>query len=226
VLYQSCRTLALGILRLVFRIRATGLENVPGEGPAILASNHISLFDPPVVGAPIRRPIHFMAKTELFRIPGFGALIRGLNAHPVDRSGSDAAALRLALRILGDGGVLLLFPEGTRGDGRTLQRAQAGTGMLAALSGAPVVPVYVTGTGQVLPKGAVMPRVARISVAYGPPLAFGRAKGKGRYQTISDEIMAAIGRLRDGHRQEAVASTVSLSMARTVPERLSAGRIH
>lgn len=226
MLYTSCRTLILGILRLVFRIRTTGLEHVPKAGPAILASNHLSLFDPPVVGASVRRPLHFMAKAELFRIPVLGALISSLNAHPVDRSGSDAAAMRVAMRILEEGGALVVFPEGTRGEEGRLGRARAGTGMLAARSGAPVIPVLVSGTSRVLPRGAVVPRLARISVVYGAPLHFARERGKTRYQTISDEIMAAIGRLRDGRDEVEVTSAVLDSTVRTVPGGISAGRIH
>ena len=92
-----------------------GADRVPREGRLLLASNHLSVLDPALIGAVLPRELDYMAKTELFRIPGFGALIRRLNAHPVDRSGSDSAALRLALRLLGDGRAVLVFPEGTRG---------------------------------------------------------------------------------------------------------------
>ena len=228
--YASCRALTHGILRLVFRLEAAGVGYVPTEGPAILASNHLSLFDPAVVGAPLARELHYMAKAELFRVPLFGGLIRALNAHPVDRSGSDAAALRLALRLLDDGQALLVFPEGTRGAEPHFGHAQAGAGMLAALSRAPVVPVLLAGTGRVLPRGAVWPRPARISVTYSRPLRFGKERGKARYQAISDEIMAAIGRLRDDRRPVKVTSSaaarVTQMMAQTDPGNLSPGRIH
>ena len=198
MLYALMRRTAHAALRVGFHFRAIGLENVPPEGPAVLAANHTSFFDPPAVGAPLRRELHFLAKVELFRVPGLGGFLRRLNAHPVDRSGSDAAALRLALRLLTEGQALVLFPEGTRGHGDALRPAQAGTGMLVALSGAPVVPVYVQGTRQALPRGAVVPRASRITVTYGAPLHFRRERGRARYQAISDAIMAAIGRIKAG----------------------------
>jgi 1-acyl-sn-glycerol-3-phosphate acyltransferase len=196
VLYTVLKPLTRALFRLWFRVTAQGLENVPREGPVLLASNHLSVLDPPLVGSIVPRTVDFMAKAELFRIPGFGALIRRLYAHPVERSGSDAAALRLALRLLEEGRVLLVFPEGTRGVEGRLGGARAGAGMLAAMSGAPVVPVYVQGTGRALPRGARFPRRVPISVRFGAPLQFSRGSGKGRYQEVSEAIMAAIGRLK------------------------------
>jgi 1-acyl-sn-glycerol-3-phosphate acyltransferase len=196
VLYHLVRWLAWRAFRLGFRARAVGLEHVPPRGALLLASNHVSVLDPPAVGASLVRPIHFLAKAELFKVPGLGWLIRRLNSHPVERDGADAGALRLAAGLLKAGQGLLVFPEGTRGDGLTLARGRAGVGMLAAMSGVPVVPVYVSGTAQALPKGAAWPRPARVRIAFGPALRFERERGKERYQSISDEIMAAIGRLK------------------------------
>ena len=196
MLYEILKPLTFLALRGLFHLRAIGVENVPREGPVLLAANHVSLLDPPVVGAGAPRPLQFMAKAELFRVPLFGRLIRALNAHPVERDGADAGALRHALLLLREGKALLVFPEGTRGIPGSLQRGRPGAGMLAALSEAPVVPVYVEGTGHVLPRGARGLRRAPITVRYGPPLRFGRERGKRRYQEVSDQIMAAIGRLK------------------------------
>ena len=196
MLYQLLKALIFAALRLFFRFRAVGREHVPREGTVLLASNHVSLLDPPVVGAGAPRPLHFMAKAELFRTPLLGPLIRRLNAHPVERDGADAGALRHALLLLREGHALLVFPEGTRGTEGRLQPGRPGAGMLAALSEAPVVPVYVQGTGYALPRGASRPRRAPITVRYGPALRFERGRGKHRYQEISDQIMAAIGRLK------------------------------
>jgi 1-acyl-sn-glycerol-3-phosphate acyltransferase len=193
VLYDSLKLLARVVLRLFFGLRTIGVENVPREGAVLLASNHVSLLDPPAVGAGLPRRIHYMAKAELFRMPFVGALVRRLNAYPVEREGADAAALRHALLLLKGGQGLLVFPEGTRGTEGRLQPGRAGTGMLAALSEAPVVPVYVQGTGRALPRGASRPHV---TVRYGRPLQFQRGRGRHRYQEISEEIMAAIGRLK------------------------------
>ncbi len=196
MLYAVLKPLAVGAARACFRIRARGAEGVPRQGPLLLAANHSSVLDPPLVGVVLPRELDFLAKAELFRVPLFGALIRRLNAHPVERAGSDAAALRMALRLLAKGRALLVFPEGTRGPEGRLRPARPGTGMLAALSGAPVVPVFIEGSGHALPRGAVLPRPHRVTVSFGAPLRFTAARGKTQYQAISDEIMAAIGRLQ------------------------------
>ena len=160
--YEVVKLLVLGILRCCFLLKVEGREHVPTAGPLILAANHTSFLDPPTVGASTRRPLYYLAKAELFRIPLFGALIRRVNARPVERGGNDAAALRLALRLLGEGKALLLFPEGTRGVEGGFGPAKAGTGMLALMSGAPVIPIYVRGTGVALPRGRLVPRPARL----------------------------------------------------------------
>ncbi len=196
MLYRLLKLLILAVLRTFFRYRTVGAEHVPREGAVLLASNHVSVLDPPVVGVGAPRPLHFMAKAELFRVPLLGALIRRLNSHPVEREGADAGALRHALLLLRQGHALLVFPEGTRGTEGCLQPGRPGAGMLAALSEAPVVPVYVQGSGYALPRGASRPRRSAITVRYGPALRFEHARGKHRYQEISDQIMAAIGRLK------------------------------
>jgi 1-acyl-sn-glycerol-3-phosphate acyltransferase len=226
VLYAILKPLIRWFGRVWFRLSVVGADRVPREGQLLLASNHLSVLDPALIGSVMPRQLDYMAKTELFQIPGFGALIRRLNAHPVDRSGSDSAALRLALRLLGDGRAVLVFPEGTRGVEGALQPARAGAGMLAALSGAPVMPVYIQGTGRALPKGAALPRPARVTVAFGEPIRFAKTRGRTRYQDASDEIMAAIGRLKaetDGKRPAASGVT---GTDRTTPGRALAGRIH
>jgi 1-acyl-sn-glycerol-3-phosphate acyltransferase len=196
MLYRILKALTYVVLRCLFGLRTFGADNVPREGAVLLAANHTSALDPPVVGAGVRRPLQYMAKAELFRVPLLGSLISRLNAYPVERDGADAGALRHALLLLREGRALLVFPEGTRGTEGTLQRGRAGAGMLAARSEVPVVPVYVEGTGRVLPRGASRPKRGRITVRYGAPLRFERGAGKNRYQEISDQIMAAIGRLK------------------------------
>ena len=230
MLYACVKPLLIGVLRVVFGFRVLGAENVPREGAVLLAANHASMLDPPIVGAGAPRPLHFMAKAELFRIPLFGGLIRRLNAHPVERDGADAGALREALKLLRAEKALLVFPEGTRGTEGTLRPGRPGTGMLAALSEAPVVPVYIQGSGRALPRGATCPRRARITVAYGPPLRFGHARGREHYQRITEEIMAALRRLKaevDGTVvPEAVRPAWGSNADRTGRGPLPAGRIH
>jgi 1-acyl-sn-glycerol-3-phosphate acyltransferase len=199
VLYAVLRSFAAALAHLLFRIEVRGAEHVPRTGPAMIVANHSSVLDPPVVGAGAPRPLHFMAKAELFSIPLFGRLLRAVNARPVRREGADARALREALRILESGHALLVFPEGTRGPEGALREGKAGAGMLALLSGARVVPAFVEGTGRALPRGRAIPRPVRVRVSFGPPLAFAKVEGphrKERYLEASREMMAAIARLK------------------------------
>jgi 1-acyl-sn-glycerol-3-phosphate acyltransferase len=201
MLYAFLIPLVRVILRLAWRLEGRGVQHVPRAGPVLLVANHSSLLDPPFVGGATPRPVSFLAKAELFRIPLFGRLIRALNAHPVRREGGDPAALRAALRVLEGGGTLLVFPEGTRGPEGALRPGKAGAGMLAVLSGAPVVPTYVRGSGQALPRGRRLPRPGRVTVTFGPPLRFSgehvRDRRKESYEAASREMMAAIARLKD-----------------------------
>jgi 1-acyl-sn-glycerol-3-phosphate acyltransferase len=207
VLYAIVRGCVAVFLRLLFRLEVRGTEHVPAVGPAMIVANHSSVLDPPLVGIAAPRPLHFMAKAELFSIPLFGRLIRAVNARPVRREGGDARALREALRILQDGHALLVFPEGTRGPDGALREGRAGAGMLALLSGAPVVPAYLEGTGRALPRGRWLPRPGKIRVIFGPLLSFGKMDDRHRrerYLSASGEMMAAIARLKqaveDGER--------------------------
>jgi len=201
VLYAILKPIAVALMRLLFGLEGRGTEHVPAHGPVLLVANHSSFLDPPLVGGVAPRPLSFMAKAELFRVPLLGALIRRLNARPVRREGADAGALRTALRILQDGGVLLMFPEGTRGPEGTLREPKPGAAMLAVTSGAPVVPVFVQGSGRAWPRGRTLPRPAKVTVTFGPAHVFERRDANGRktdYEAVSRRMMAEIGRLASG----------------------------
>ena len=205
MLYEILKPLAVLLMRLYFRLEARGAEQVPPTGPLLLVSNHSSVLDPPLVGGAAPRQLSFLAKAELFDIPLLGRLIRALNARPVRREGSDARALKTALKVLEEGRALLVFPEGTRGPEGVLREAKPGAGMLAVLSGAVVVPVLITGSGRALPKGAAFPRPAKTVVRFGPPMRF-KAKAEGEretpeerkdaYRAATDEMMRAIAQLQ------------------------------
>jgi 1-acyl-sn-glycerol-3-phosphate acyltransferase len=198
--YTVVRALAVAVMRVLFRLKSAGREHVPRTGPLLIVANHSSLLDPPLVAGTTPRPVYFLAKAELFGIPLFGGLIRRLNARPVRRETADPGALRTALRVLEEGEALLVFPEGTRGEEGVLRDAKAGGGMLAVLSGAPVVPVYVAGSGAAWPRGHRLPRRGSVTVTFGRPLRFSRVDGAARkeqYEAASREMMGAIARLRD-----------------------------
>ena len=189
-----------------FRWRVIGAENVPHTGGVILAANHASYLDPPVVGAGLKRDINYLARESLFRFPIMGRVLVSWNSVPVDREGGGAKGLKIILdRLLGGAGIIL-FPEGTRTyDGR-LQPARAGIGLTVVKSEAPVVPVHVFGSYEAYGRQHKFPRPRRITVKYGEPMRFEKLRAEAKdcskprlkeiYQEIADEIMAAIAALR------------------------------
>jgi 1-acyl-sn-glycerol-3-phosphate acyltransferase len=198
VLYGVLKPLAFAAMRVGFRLQVHGREHVPMSGPVLLVSNHASVLDPPFIGAASPRELYFLAKEELFAVPLFGRFIHALNARPVRRDGSDSRALKTALKLLADNRAILLFPEGTRGVEGRLGEGKPGAGMLAVMSGAPVVPVAISGSSRALPRGRAVPRPARIRVRFGPPLSFksaGDERRKERYREATTEMMRAIAQL-------------------------------
>lgn len=141
--YKIFRALLKAIYRVLFRIEAKGIENIPAEGPVIIASNHISLLDPPAVGILIDRQVRFMAKEELFKIPVLGFLIRSFGAFPVKRGGVSKDAIKSAISLLRSGEVMGIFPEGTRSSGAA--GAKKGTAMIAIRSEAIIIPTAIIG---------------------------------------------------------------------------------
>jgi len=188
-----------------FRWRIYGAEQVPLQGGVIIASNHASFLDPPLVGSALQRDISYLARESLFRYPGIGALLRSWNAVPVDRDGGGAKGLKMILNRLLAGGGIILFPEGTRTKDGNLQPARSGIGLTVIKSTAPVVPVRVFGTFEAYGRKHLLPRPHAVIVKYGRPMAFealraeakicDKARLKGIYQQVADEIMAAIATL-------------------------------
>jgi 1-acyl-sn-glycerol-3-phosphate acyltransferase len=153
-------------------VRVLHRERMPMEGAVIVAANHASVADPPVVAISTNRRLNFMAKAELFKPPVFGPFIRRIGAFPVHRGVADTEAVKHTLALLADGEAVLMFPEGGRGDGSTLGEANKGVTLLAMKSGAPVLPVGVAGTHKWLPAGAKFPRRVKLTVAFGEPFTF------------------------------------------------------
>lgn len=195
------------LYKFYFGWRVYNSERVPEQGPVILASNHASFLDPPLVGAGLRRDINYLARDTLFRFPGIGWLLRSWNSVPVDREGGGAAGLRAILDRLLSGGAIILFPEGTRSRDGKLQPARSGIGLTVIKSAAPVVPVRVFGTFEAYGRHMRIPRpFHRVSVKYGKPMLFtelraeaktcSKARLKEIYQQVADELMREIGRLQ------------------------------
>jgi len=191
-----------------FRWQVGNPERVPARGSVILASNHASHLDPPLVGAGLPRALNYLARESLFDLPIAGWALRNVNAVPVDRDGAGAAGLRAIFNRLRQGGAILLFPEGTRTRDGGLQKARSGVGLVVIKSGAPVVPVRVFGTYDAWSRHRKMPLPRPVSVKYGHPMGFERLRDEARgcskdrlkeiYQQASDEIMRAIAALRPG----------------------------
>lgn len=169
-----------------------GVEKVPGEGPLIVASNHASYMDPPIVGCCIPRPIAYMARKTLFDNWLFAAWIRSLNAFPLDREGDSREAMRRGCERLAEEWALLVFPEGTRTMTGKLGEVRGGVGMLAVRSGAPVLPVYVWGAYQSWPKGKKLPSRHRFKFLVGDVIAvqgdLKGAKRKAEQERIRAEV--------------------------------------
>jgi 1-acyl-sn-glycerol-3-phosphate acyltransferase len=185
-----------------FRWRVHYAERVPRHGPVILASNHASFLDPPLVGAGLPREINYLARESLFRYPGIGWLLRAVNSVPVNRDGGGGAGLKAILDRLLKGGGIILFPEGTRTRDGQLQPARSGVGLTVIKSTAPVVPVRVCGTFQAFGRHVRFPRPHPVTVTYGQPMLFEKLRAEAKtasrprqkeiYQEVADEIMAAI----------------------------------
>jgi 1-acyl-sn-glycerol-3-phosphate acyltransferase len=191
-----------------FRWRVYGAENVPLTGGVILASNHASFLDPPLVGSGLKRDINYLARESLFRFPVVGQILHSWNSVPVDRDGGGAKGLKIILGRLLDGAGIILFPEGTRTPDGKLQPTRAGIGLVVAKSDAPVVPVRVFGTFEAYGRNQKFPLPKRIAVKYGKPMRFEKLRAEAKncskerlkqiYHEIANEIMAAIAELKEG----------------------------
>src|SRR5215467_9410089 len=200
--YQLSRLVIGPALHLFGRPRVSGLEHVPSSGPAILASNHLSIIDSVYLPLMIPRPVVFPAKAEYFSAKGplgrlWAAYLRSTNQLEMDRGDTKSAqaTLEAAAEILRAGNLFGFYPEGTRSPDGRLYRGRAGLGWLALNTGAPVIPVAMLGTRKMLPPGAPLPRPTRIDIKLGKPLEFAHLAGdppaKAR-RIIADEVMHAI----------------------------------
>ncbi|BEL09095.1 lysophospholipid acyltransferase family protein [Actinoplanes sichuanensis] len=218
--YWLLKLVLLGpVLRLVFRPKVEGLQNVPRSGPVILACNHLSFSDSIFTPLIMRRKVTFVAKAEYFTGKGIKGwfsrmFFTGAGTIPVDRSGGEAAqaALDTLLRVLKEGNIAGIYPEGTRSPDGRLYRGKTGVARLALESGAPVVPVALLNTDEIQPTGTLIPAVKRVRIRIGQPLDFSRyADQRGdRFveRAITDEIMYELMALSGREYVDVYASTL------------------
>lgn len=186
-LYSFAKAVIYGALKPIYRFEVIGRENFPSDGGVLLCSNHINNLDPPVVGINAPRPVYFMAKEELFRVPVLGKIVPHLNAFPVKRGMSDREALRKGLGILKEGKVLGLFPEGTRSKTGQLGKGLAGAGFFALRSDAYVMPCAIIGPYKTFTK---------LKVVYGKPIDMKELRErKASAEETTEIIMAEIRKL-------------------------------
>jgi 1-acyl-sn-glycerol-3-phosphate acyltransferase len=186
----ACRLVGGALARSLFRVRVVGAENVPRSGPVLLAGNHSGFLDGPLVFLLAPRRTAMLAKSEIFT--GVWCRFWGwLDVIPVHRGAADRAALRAGLGVLGSGGALAVFPEGTRGSGR-LESVTDGLAWLALRSSAPVVPVALEGTAEAVPRGTWVPRLrAPVTLRFGPPLALpaaGDVRARSTVRTAAEQL--------------------------------------
>ncbi|MFC8624479.1 lysophospholipid acyltransferase family protein [Streptomyces anulatus] len=229
--YYVLKYVVLGpVLRLLFRPRIEGLENIPTGGAAIVAGNHLSFSDHFLMPAIIKRRITFLAKAEYFTGPGIKGRLTAAFFHsagqiPVDRSGKDAgqAAIREGLGVLSKGELLGIYPEGTRSHDGRLYKGKVGVAVMAITAQVPVVPCAMVGTFEIQPPGQVVPRIKRVAIRFGEPLDFSRYAGmenqKAAIRAVTDEIMYAILELSGQEYVDEYAAKVKAAEQETAPPR-------
>ena len=233
--YWVCKYILIGPwLRLLFRPQVEGLEHLPSDGAAILASNHLSFSDSVFLPLVCKRRITFLAKSDYFTTPGFKGLLTRLfmsaaGQVAVDRSGGRAseAALRTGLRVLGTGELLGIYPEGTRSPDGRLYRGKTGVARMALEAGVPVIPCAMINTHLIQPPGRVRPTIMRVKISIGAPLDFSRYEGMSgdRFvlRSMTDEIMYELMALSgqeyvDMYAQKAKALTADAALVVEAPE--------
>ncbi|MBP1999520.1 1-acyl-sn-glycerol-3-phosphate acyltransferase [Paenibacillus shirakamiensis] len=191
MIYTVCRALLRLIYKLLFRLRASGLEHIPEEGAVILCSNHISNFDPPTIGILLDRKVHFMAKAELFEVPVLGPLIRNLGAFPVKRGGVSKESIKTALNLLRSGNIMGIFPEGSRNQSENANAmGKKGAASFALRSNAVVIPVAIIGNYKMFKK---------TKVVYGAPVDLSEFKDAPSGEALdlaTEKIMVHIAELK------------------------------
>ena len=195
--YRFVQIIFSVLFRIIFRLKVVGRENIPAEGPVVIACNHVSNLDPPMVGTAASRPVNFMAKSELFENPIQGRLYASLGAFPVHRGAADARAIRTALTILKRKEVLGIFPEGHRMTDGKLGKAEPGALAIAIKGKAALVPAAILGSNMKARK-SFWPQ---ITVVFGKPMSLKNEQGnKIEVEELSVKLMEEIGKLIEAQR--------------------------
>lgn len=199
MLYKLSQFVAGPFLKLLFRLEVEGLENIPEGGPAILASNHTSSLDHYLFPAVVKRRITFIAKAELFENKILGFMLKRWGQIPIERGTGDKGAIDQALGVLERGEVFGIYPEGTRTRDGKLHEGHTGVARIAVRSGAPVIPVGMIGTYEILPRGKIWPNFRKARIRVGEPMDFSDRDPDDteweEYRRLTSEIMEAIGEL-------------------------------
>ncbi|HVA70726.1 MAG TPA: lysophospholipid acyltransferase family protein [Acidimicrobiales bacterium] len=201
--YRVCAMIISGLARLLFRPSVEGAENIPLSGPVLIAPIHRSNVDFAFTLFISPRKVFFMAKDGIFRVPLLGPLLTRLGAFPVNRDSADRESLRLSEEVLRRGQALVMFPEGTRKNGDTVEPLHDGAMFVAARTGAIVVPVGVSGSNRAMPVGAKLPRFSKIHVVVGapitPPMSEGRVS-RSQITAKTEELRQALQKVYDESR--------------------------
>jgi 1-acyl-sn-glycerol-3-phosphate acyltransferase len=203
--YGILRAFLTPFLMILFRPKVKGLRHVPGSGPVIIASNHLSFSDSIFMPLVVPRKVTFLAKSEYFTSPGPKGLLKkltfiALGQVPVDRSGGrrSEAALITGLKVLAEGKCLGIYPEGTRSPDGRLYKGRTGIARLAIESGAPIIPVAMFNTEKIQPTGTVVPKVMRVKMIFGEPMYFDGDSTDLQYlREVTDKIMSTIAQMSE-----------------------------
>ncbi len=187
--------------KVIGDLEGFGVNHIPTEGGVLIVANHISLLDPVIVGSAANREINFMARSDVFGVPGLGKLITTFNAFPVNRWSADLGAIRKTVSLLKGGNAVLMFPEGTRSYDGNLGKASDGACFIAHKANVPTIPVFHRGAEKLLPRGRKRLRRAKLTVKFGEPIDFsGLTESNVKremYQQMGIRMINAIEKLRD-----------------------------
>lgn len=193
MIYHISRNILWLFFKICFRYRVKYAGDVPKAGPFIIASNHLSFLDPCAAGFITKRQVHFLARASLFENSVFRLWANAVGVIPINRGRLDLSAIKGTLDCLKKGGIVALFPEGTRSSSGVIKEPKAGVGFVAIKAGVPVVPVFIKGSDKALPRHAIFIRFKPIEVTVGGPIRPKEEHGQD-YQALTKEVMDTIER--------------------------------